>query len=421
MFKRVFASVLTTIFVGAGLAGTALLVATPAGASSAVTAPDFSICPPVGLDTSGCGVVIVINPNGLPTIYNNPNGGPYDGADDSLVGVQNSSGQSIASLPLTGADIFGFDGDGLCTFVTCDYPNPTTYEGPSTSFTVVDASDGSVNFTGGLAAGAAAYFSLENVVTSSSLFVDVPIVATGVTAATTVGFSGTVANFTYTFTGETAAGFSATIDWGDGSPTSAGVVSGSAPNFSVAGTHTFASTGSKTVTITIVKLDNPSNQAVAQSAFTVTPACTAGQTCAATLSVPGVETSQVVTLGGGSVSQSAGQDPSFTCGADTFLHMPLVVTLTSSSTSQVPKLVFATIDKSQVGGNAASRFHICYGGGAAFTDLNGNAVPAGGSGLLPFCVAGKRLNPPPCELPSVKLNGSVVETFLTPGSDPKYH
>ena len=420
MFKRLFAPLLATMLVAAGLGGTALLAA-PAGASDIATVPDFSVCPPVGLDTSGCGIVIVINANGLPTIYDNPDSGPYDGTDDTLVGVQNNSGQSIASLPIAGEDIFGFDGDGLCTFVACDYPNPTTYEGPNTSFTIVDDSDGSVDFTGGLAAGASAYFSLENVVTSSSLFVDVPIQASGVTATTTVGFSGTVANFTYANTSETAAGFSATIDWGDGTDASAGVVSGTAPNFSVSGTHTFASTGAKLVTVTIVRLANPSNEAVAQSAFTVVANCTAGQPCSPTLTVPGVETSQVVTVGGGSVSQSAGNDPSFTCGGDTFLHLPLVVTLTSSISSQLPKLVIATIDKSKVGNNAAARFHICYGGGAAFTDLNGNPVPAGGSGLLPFCVAGKRLNPPPCELPSVKLNGSVVEAFLTPGSDPKYH
>jgi hypothetical protein len=37
----------------------------------------------------------------------------------------------------------------------------TTYEGPNTSFSIVDENHGTVNFTGGLAPGASTYFSLK--------------------------------------------------------------------------------------------------------------------------------------------------------------------------------------------------------------------------------------------------------------------
>jgi uncharacterized repeat protein (TIGR01451 family) len=64
-------------------------------------------------------------------------------------------------------------------------------------------------------------------------------------------FSGTVASFTDTNTGNLASDFSATIDWGDGHP-SAGTVTGSAGSFTVTGTHTYAEEGfAVPVTVTI--------------------------------------------------------------------------------------------------------------------------------------------------------------------------
>jgi streptogramin lyase len=45
--------------------------------------------------------------------------------------------------------------------------------------------------------------------------------------------------------------FTATIAWGDGTANSTGTVTGVSPNFTVSGTHTFASSGSYTVTVTL--------------------------------------------------------------------------------------------------------------------------------------------------------------------------
>ena len=61
-----------------------------------------------------------------------------------MVGVQNDSGTSIASIPLSstsGKALFGFDGDGLCTFLAdpgCPF-GATGYEGPGASFTNISA------------------------------------------------------------------------------------------------------------------------------------------------------------------------------------------------------------------------------------------------------------------------------------------
>src|SRR2546428_11144094 len=87
-------------------------------ASATPPTPPFTQCPPVGLDTS-CAVLIVFNPDGSRTTLVDPSQPPFDGIEDTLVGVQNNSSSSVSSLSLDTAPgspipIFAFDGDGLC-------------------------------------------------------------------------------------------------------------------------------------------------------------------------------------------------------------------------------------------------------------------------------------------------------------------
>ncbi len=63
-------------------------------------------------------------------------------------------------------------------------------------------------------------------------------------------FTGTVATFSDTLTTSPASDFTATIDWGDAT-TSAGIVSGGSGAFQVSGTHTYASSGNFSVTVTL--------------------------------------------------------------------------------------------------------------------------------------------------------------------------
>jgi uncharacterized repeat protein (TIGR01451 family) len=100
---------------------------------------------------------------------------------------------------------------------------------------------------------------------------DQPITASGTTFSATEGasFSGAVATFTDPDTAATASEYSATIDWGDGSATSAGTISGSAGSFSVAGTHTYTEEGSYSVTVTITDVDNAANTDTANSTAAV--------------------------------------------------------------------------------------------------------------------------------------------------------
>lgn len=148
-----------------------------------VGAAIFTQCPPIGADT-GCGILITLPPSGPFTVTDAtaPAQPPYDNIEDTLIGVQNNSGQTVTSIHLSSltTQIFGFDGDGICgggfSFTgsnNCPSGAGTTgYEGPGTSFANINQSTlmaGDVRFTNGLADGASAFFSLEDQLTAVAL------------------------------------------------------------------------------------------------------------------------------------------------------------------------------------------------------------------------------------------------------------
>jgi large repetitive protein len=182
--------------------------------------PPFKQCPPVGASAS-CAILIVINTNGSANIYSDPNVGPYEMSDDTLIGVQNNSGRTITSLPLNGGSvpIFAFEGDGICDPNTSFYGpvpggcpfGPYGYEGPGVSFTNINGqfqldntgtycdyedawqcatgsgayTTGTVNFSPGIPPGGSAYFALEEALTASQI--TVPLAANCPPATATVG------------------------------------------------------------------------------------------------------------------------------------------------------------------------------------------------------------------------------------------
>ena len=162
-------------------------------AANPVTAP-FTECPAIGASPS-CQILLVVNPNDTISVLGDSSVGPYDGSDDTLVGIVNNSAKPVPAITVSGpgSDLAGFDGDGICTYATggIDAPNgpgfagdsycdaqqlagtdPEDYAGSGTSFTLDPKSqdDVEVDFAGnGLAAGAATYFSLEGALTAASL------------------------------------------------------------------------------------------------------------------------------------------------------------------------------------------------------------------------------------------------------------
>jgi hypothetical protein len=152
------------------LAATGLTLLCAFAVPTCAQTPPFNQCPAAGLDTS-CRILIVYNADGSRRIFTDPNVSPtYDGIDDTLIGVLNNSPNPISSVPLKGdGDIFGFDGDGICSPSISPNPpgcpfGPTGYEGPGVSFGSIsaDLTSGVANFNPPLRAnGGSGYFGLE--------------------------------------------------------------------------------------------------------------------------------------------------------------------------------------------------------------------------------------------------------------------
>ena len=142
-------------------------------AHSQRTSPPFTEAPPIAYDTNGAEFLIIIEPNGGVQVLTDTNEGPYDDIDDTLVAVLNLSSTPIAALPLQSPnDIFGFDGDGICTMTNA--PNgcpfgPTGYEGPGVTYTNIsaDTTAGLVVFNPPIPPlNGTAYFGLEDALTT---------------------------------------------------------------------------------------------------------------------------------------------------------------------------------------------------------------------------------------------------------------
>jgi Domain of unknown function DUF11 len=173
--RRTFCILASAVAVGASLAAAS---AVPAGAATTPT-PPFTECPAIGSSPS-CEILLVVNADNTVSVLGDPSVGPYDGSDDTLVGIINDSTAAVKAVTVSGpgSALSGFDGDGICSgdYGTwtgssgCPY-GPAGYEGPGTSF-VTDPSlpdSAEVDVAGGLAPGKTAYFSLEGALTSAEL------------------------------------------------------------------------------------------------------------------------------------------------------------------------------------------------------------------------------------------------------------
>jgi hypothetical protein len=137
----------------------------------------FPECPAMGNDTSGCEFLITVTAasGGAATAFtvstSSPDLGPYDGADDTLVGVLNKSGSVLKTLALSSTtDIFGFDGDGPCTYISCPgATDPSGYAPAGVTYSDINSSDtaGTVNFS--IANNGSAWFGLEEALTASQI------------------------------------------------------------------------------------------------------------------------------------------------------------------------------------------------------------------------------------------------------------
>ena len=96
--------------------------------------------------------------------------------------------------------------------------------------------------------------------TTTATVADAPLSATCATApVSSLSFSGSTATFTDADPHGIVTDYTATIDWGDGSPVSAGAIVGGPGHgpYTVSGTHTYTTTGTFTITTTAV--DHPAS------------------------------------------------------------------------------------------------------------------------------------------------------------------
>ena len=148
------------------LLAASIVAAAVGGLAAAQASPAF---PSFGADT-GPGIIFVFGAGGAVTT-NVTGQGPYDGNDDSYIGVVNNSGSSLAGFTLSGTSaIFGFDGDGIDVYGSPgNGMDRTGYGGPDTYFTNISPNleNGSVNFINAINPGSGTtladttYFSLE--------------------------------------------------------------------------------------------------------------------------------------------------------------------------------------------------------------------------------------------------------------------
>ena len=167
-----------------------------------------------------------------------------------------------------------------------------TFSGSSGSFQVSGqhtyADEGSFMFTVTVTeigpGGATASSTATATVTEADVLSGSPVVFN---AMAVIPFHGTVATFTDADTASQASDFTATIDWGDGT-TGPGTVSGGGGSFTVSGSHTYTTTGSFPVVVTLT--DDPPGTATA----TVT---STANVSAAPITVPPLDFGGLLVLG----------------------------------------------------------------------------------------------------------------------------
>jgi hypothetical protein len=196
MIRKVIKSSLIMAILVLGFASHASATPVTGICPGVATTNNFSHAPDAG--ATGCNVVITIAANGsISTAVLDSS--PYDGSEDTLVGVVNNSSSVITSLNITGSSIFGFDGDGICiysfsgngfsnsycTVSQASGNDPGDYQGPTSTFTITNSSAGTVHFSPGIAgSGGSSYFSLEEPPTANL------IVTSGVPEPGTLGLLG---------------------------------------------------------------------------------------------------------------------------------------------------------------------------------------------------------------------------------------
>ncbi len=219
--------------------------------------------------------------------------------------------------------------------------------------------------------------------------------------------------------------FSAAINWGDGSPTTAGAITqpgGLGTTFTVSGSHTYTAHGTYTVGVT-VKDSGGSTASVSDQAQVVDGVITCtGSGCSGTVTTSTESDSVSSTSTSGTILVSLDPGQAISCH-DQFRHAPQTTTVTDTLLNAN---ILSTVSfvNSSAPGPWWVPFAVCYQAQTPFTDLFGHSVT---TGLLPLCPAPR--SPRPLVAPCVQSitekplgpSGTVVEKVVVPPGDPRHN
>ncbi len=255
--------------------------------------------------------------------------------------------------------------DTLTSAVSSDFVATIDWGDATTSAGTVSGGGGSFSVSGTHTYASAGTFPVQVTLsddkpgTATATVTSTAHVATGL-AVTAAGFStpegklfnGTVATFSDTNTSKTAASFTVSIAWGDGT-TTPGTVSGSSGSFTVSGQHTYADEGSFSFTVTVT--ETGAGGATASSSATAT-------------------VSETDALSGTGVAISPFQGVPFT---------GVVATFTDANTTNVASDLIATIDW----GDGSTSTGTVAGGSGSFTVSGTHTYAASGAFTITVTLA----------------------------------
>ena len=219
-----------------------------AGSGIVVVAPNITVTPATGTDPAGTSHTVTANVT--------QSGSPVSG--------------QLVTFTVTGQNN---GATGTCAPVSC-----VTDGSGNVSFTYTDgagAGDDTILASFADATGTTQQASAaEHWVAAAEL----PITASGTAVTATEGlvYTGPTATFSDPDPTATPAEYSATINWGDGSPATSGTVTGPTGGpFTINGSHSYVEEGSYTVSVSITDTDTPANSAATSSLATVADAALA--------------------------------------------------------------------------------------------------------------------------------------------------
>ncbi|MGA2802968.1 MAG: hypothetical protein ABSF89_01075 [Acidimicrobiales bacterium] len=313
---------------------------------------------------------------------------------------------------------------------TFDVTGSHTYAEEGNYTTTVTVTDANIAINTGFANATATV--ADAPLTASSTQPTIPNATTNKSFTALVG-TFTDGNPSAPLTDYTTGAGGAQINWGDGTPNSAGTVTqpgGTGTTFDVTGTHTYTANGTYTIRV-YVKDAGGSTVTIANtvSDYDAVIACTSSPCSGSTEPQNGQTTGASTSSTTGTILLDLNTTPSvgaFTCG-DPFRHATLYSFIKSSGLAANGSIDLAiTFNNSAAAGPWWVPFAVCYDSpGVPFTNIIGKSVTLG---LLPFCPLPRPGHPVvgPCVesirystiIPLPSERGTVTEQLVLSPNDP---